>query len=141
MEDVIIGRGLRIPGDEIAVAFARSGGPGGQNVNKVATKVEVRWNPTTSAALPPADRAWLLERLRGRLTIEGDLVVTSTLTRNQARNRTDALAKLGALVAAALRRPKARRPSRPGRGAIERRLTAKKRRSRAKADRRRSLDD
>ncbi|HTM21686.1 MAG TPA: alternative ribosome rescue aminoacyl-tRNA hydrolase ArfB [Kofleriaceae bacterium] len=143
MDDLIIGR-LRIPGDELTIGFARSGGPGGQNVNKVETKVELRWRPAGSAALAPlsdGERAWLLGRLRGRLTDGGELIVTSTLTRNQARNRADALDKLAAIVAAALRRPKPRRKTRPSRGAVERRIAAKKRRGRAKADRRGGADD
>jgi len=141
MGDLLIRRGLVIPEDELELRFARAGGPGGQNVNKRSTQVEVRWRPATSRALRGDDRAWLLARLGGRLTADGELVVTSTLTRQQARNREDALAKLAGIVAAALVRPRRRRATRPGRGAVERRLGAKKRRSQVKADRRRRGDD
>ena len=68
MQDIVVTPRVIIPGGELAIAFSRSGGPGGQNVNKVASKVELRWNPTTSAALTSDERAWLIERLRSRLT-------------------------------------------------------------------------
>ncbi len=135
MDDLPITSRVTIPADEIEVAFVRSGGPGGQNVNKVATKVELRWRPGDSAALSADDRAWLLQRLDRRLTSTGELLVTSERTRNQARNRDDAAAKLAAIVRAALARPKRRKPTRAGRGAIERRLQAKRIRSRKKRDR------
>ena len=115
-----------IPGGELAIAFARSGGPGGQNVNKVASKVELRWNPTTTAALGADDRAWLVERLRSRLTSDGTLIVTSTATRDQAKNRDDAARKLALIVRAALARPKPRRPTKPSRGAKRRRVADKR---------------
>ncbi|HEX7839236.1 MAG TPA: peptide chain release factor-like protein, partial [Kofleriaceae bacterium] len=83
MQDIVVTPRVVIPGGELALAFARSGGPGGQNVNKVASKVELRWNPTTTAALSDDDRAWVVERLRSRLTSDGELIVTSTATRDQ----------------------------------------------------------
>jgi hypothetical protein len=92
-----------------------------------------------SAALGDDDRAWLLSRLGRRRTAAGDLVVTSDRTRNQARNRDDAAAKLAALVRAARARPKRRKPTRASRGAIERRLAAK--RSRGDTKRRRRAPD
>ncbi len=117
------------------MAFSRSGGPGGQNVNKVETKVEVRWRPGTSVALGDADRRWLLHRLGTRLTADGSLVVTSNRGRTQAGNREDALAKLAGIVRSALTRPKGRRKTAPSRGATERRIAAKKQRARVKRDR------
>ena len=115
-----------IPGGELAIAFARSGGPGGQNVNKVASKVELRWNPTTSAALTDDDRAWLVDRLRSRLTGDGTLIVTSTATRDQLKNRDDATAKLALIVRTALDRPRPRRATRPSRAAKRRRVADKR---------------
>jgi ribosome-associated protein len=128
-----------IPEAELRVAFARSGGPGGQNVNKVNSKVELRWSPASSTALGADDRAWLLEKLAGRLTNDGELLVTSERTRDQAKNREDAQAKLAAIVAAALFRPKKRRATRPTRGSKERRIGAKK--HRAEIKRARKWDD
>jgi ribosome-associated protein len=127
---------ITIPEGELRIAFARSGGPGGQNVNKVNSKVELRWTPSTSAALGEDDRAWLLRKLGGRLTNDGELLVTSERTRDQGKNREDAQAKLAAIVAAALFRPKKRRATRPTRASKERRIGAKKHRAEIKKARR-----
>ncbi len=136
MEDLPVTERLIIPGRELRVSFARSGGPGGQNVNKVETKVELRWRPAESSALSEEDREWLLERLARRLTADGDLIVSSSRTRDQIRNREDARRRLAAIVAQALERPKQRRPTRPTREARLRRLEEKRRRSQLKAARR-----
>jgi ribosome-associated protein len=126
MEDIVVTPRVTIPGSELAIAFSRSGGAGGQNVNKVASKVELRWNPTSSVALSAADRSWLTERLRSRLTSDGTLIVTSTKTRDQLKNRDDATQKLALIVRAALDRPKPRRPTKPSRGAKRRRVADKR---------------
>jgi ribosome-associated protein len=136
MKDLAVNDQLIIPAAELQVGFARSGGPGGQNVNKVESKVELRWNPAQSAVLGDADRDWLLERLAGRLTQAGDLLVTSTRTRDQAKNRDDAMTKMGAIVRAALERPKPRKRRQPSRAAKERRIQEKKRRAEVKQARR-----
>jgi len=141
MADLNVNDRVRIPEDEIHVSFARSGGPGGQNVNKVETKVEVRWRPADSRALSDADREWLLSRLASRLTNDGDLIVVSTRTRTRERNREDALAKLATAVREALRRPRRRRPTRRTRASIERRLDQKKRRSQTKRNRSRRPEE
>ncbi len=135
MEDLPVTESLTIPGRELRVSFARSGGPGGQNVNKVETKVELRWRPGESSVLSDEDRARLLERLARRLTGDGDLIVSSSRTRDQARNREDARRRLAAIVAEALERPKKRRPTRPTREARRRRLEEKRRRAELKAAR------
>ena len=142
MPDVlVITPGVQIPVSELSYAFARSGGPGGQNVNKVASKAEVRWTPGTSSALSADDRAWLLTKLGGRLTTDGELIVVSEKTRDQVVNREDATEKLVAIVKAALFRPKPRKKTKPSRGAKERRLGEKKRRAVVKAGRGRAAHD
>ena len=139
--DLVVSPRVTIPDDELAWHFARSGGPGGQNVNKVSSKAEVRWTPATSRALTSADRDWLLAKLGGRLTTSGELIVVSDRTRDQIVNRGDALAKLVATVAAALVRPKVRRATRPTKGSKERRIAAKKGRAVVKSARGRVKDD
>jgi ribosome-associated protein len=133
--DLVVTPRVRIPAGELSFAFARSGGPGGQNVNKVSSKAELRWNPVSSSALGADDRAWLLERLGNRLTNDGTLIVTSTLTRDQIQNRDDALSKLALIVRAALDRPKHRRATKPTRASKRRRVDAKRHRSEIKRNR------
>jgi ribosome-associated protein len=135
-DDLRVTRAIAIPEGELVESFSRAAGPGGQNVNKVASKVELRWNPAASRALGRADRAWLLERLAGRITSSGDIVVRASRTRDQARNREEARERLAELIREALARPRKRVATRPGRGAIERRLAGKKRRAVLKRTRR-----
>ena len=127
---------LAIPLDEFRFEFARSGGPGGQNVNKVNSKAVLRWTPAESPGLPPAVKERLLRAVASRLTKEGELLVTSQLTRDQSRNVDDCLEKVRLLVLAAARPPKARRPSRPTLASKVRRVEAKLRRSTTKRLRR-----
>jgi len=134
--DLVITPRLTIPASELTIAFARSGGPGGQNVNKVSSKVELRWNPTTSVALSPDDHSWLVSKLANRLTNDGTLIVTSTATRDQIKNRDDAESKLTLIVRTALERPKTRRATRPTRASKRRRVDAKRHRSEIKRNRR-----
>ena len=140
MHDIVIdrvsGSRLTIPAGELEIAFARSGGPGGQNVNKVSSKVDLRWNPTTSTVLTHDDRNLLLERLRKRLTNEGTLIVTSTLTRDQAKNREDAMSKLSLIVRVALDRPKPRKATKVSKGAKRRRVADKRHNAEIKRNRR-----
>jgi len=135
MEDLEVKHGVLIPAGELRVSFARSSGPGGQNVNKVESKVELRWTPAETAAVEGPDRDRLLERLSGKITQTGELIITSSRTRDQVRNREDARNKLARLVRAALARPKLRRPTRPSRQAIERRIEEKKKRGSLKRER------
>jgi ribosome-associated protein len=135
VQDVVVTPQVTIPAGELAIAFARSGGPGGQNVNKVASKVELRWNPTTSAALTEDERTWLVHRLKSRLTTDGTLIVTSTATRDQLKNRDDATSKLALIVRAALDRPRPRRATRPSRAAKRRRIADKRHHAERKRNR------
>jgi ribosome-associated protein len=140
VSDIVVTPRIRIPADELTESFVRSSGPGGQNVNKVASKVELRWTPQTSAALSFDDRAYLLGKLGGRLTLDGELIVTSDKYRDQPRNRADAADKLAAIVRAALARPKPRKKTKPSRGAKERRIASKKKRGDVKAGRQAKYD-
>ena len=136
MQDIVVTSRVTIPAGELAIAFARSGGPGGQNVNKVASKVELRWNPTTSAALTDDDRSWLVHRLKSRLTGDGTLIVTSTATRDQLKNRDDAESKLCLIVRTAMERPKARHKTKPSRASKRRRVPGKRHNAAIKKSRR-----
>lgn len=130
-----------IPIREIELHYARSGGPGGQNVNKVASKAVLRFDLRASPSLPEAARQRALARLGSRLTRDGALVLSSDTHRDQPRNRAAVLERLRTLLAEAVAVPKRRRPTAPSRAARERRLTDKHRRSRRKRERGRPDDD
>lgn len=130
---------LVIPQGELLFRAVRASGPGGQNVNKVASKVELRFPFEDSAALPVAAKA-RLRALESRLDADGALLITSQLTRNQLVNLEDAKQKLAELVRAALVVPKKRLKSRPSRAAKARRVEQKRHQSQKKQNRRGSFD-
>lgn len=133
--DIPIPGGPTIPAAELSWSASRASGPGGQHVNKTSSRVTLAWSVVESAVLDETQRARLLEKLAARLTQSGVLQIHAEDARSQLRNREIAAERLAELVAAALRRPKARRPTRPSRGVTERRLKAKKARSDRKANR------
>lgn len=136
MRDVFVQPGITIPASELTFAFARSGGSGGQNVNKVSSKVDLRWTPASSSALSEDARALVLENLANKLTTEGALIVTSQRTRDQIKNREDALDKLALIVKAALFRQKPRKATRVSKRQKARRVQDKRHRSEIKRNRR-----
>jgi ribosome-associated protein len=127
---------LQVPEDEFQWSFVRSGGPGGQNVNKVASKAVLRWHVAGTQSLPPEVRERFTIQQRRRITTEGDLVLTSQRYRDQERNRLDCLEKLRAMLVQAATPPTPRKKTRPSRASKQRRLADKRHRSAAKQSRR-----
>ena len=136
-----VGPGLVLPESEIHTRAVRSGGPGGQAVNKVSSKVVLRFSIPRSAALDADQKARLLSRLRSRLTREGDLVIQASGERERLRNEKEARARLARLVAAALEPEKPRVRTRPSTSSRRRRLESKRRRSEVKRGRRYAGDE
>ena len=121
---------------EIIFQTSRSSGPGGQNVNKVESRVELRWHLANSQVLSDTQKQLIQEKVAGQLTGEGYLLVVAQDDRSQLRNKEIALARFHELLQKSLRRPKPRRPTRPSAGAVRQRLEGKKRQSEKKANRR-----
>jgi ribosome-associated protein len=132
---------IAIPLREVELSYARSGGPGGQNVNKVASKAVLRFDLRASPSLPPAARERALTTLASRLTRDGALVLSSDAYRDQPRNRAAVLERLRTLLADAIAVPKRRRPTAPSAAARERRITEKKVRARRKRERGRVVEE
>jgi len=119
---------IQIPDDELQWQFIRASGPGGQNVNKVATAVQLRFDVKRTGALPDDVRQRLMRIAGYRITKEGVLQINSQKHRTQERNRHDALKKLTSLIVEATRKPKLRKKTKPSKGAIQKRLNTKKQR-------------
>ena len=129
--------GIHIPLREFRFSYSRSSGPGGQNVNKVNTKVMLRWPVARSRSLQEDVRARFLSKYRRRITAEGELVLSSQRFRDQGRNTADCLEKLRAMLAEVARPPRPRRPTRPSRAVRQRRVADKRQRGATKERRRR----
>jgi ribosome-associated protein len=133
---VAIAAGVSTRPDELRFHFARSGGPGGQNVNKVNSKAELRVRPEALAGMTGAAVHRLKTTHVNRMTVDGDLLIVADTERSQYANRMACMEKLRAFVEAAVKEPKIRRKTRPSAGSRERRLDSKKAHSRIKAQRR-----
>jgi ribosome-associated protein len=135
-----IGR-FTLPDEELHFSFARSGGPGGQNVNKVASKAVLHWDLAANTSLPSEVKERLRAREANRLTAEGVLVIQSQRYRDQPRNVEDCREKLREMVALALTVPRRRKATRPTRSSGERRLADKRQQAQRKARRRKPGGD
>lgn len=135
-EPLWIQPGLELPARELRFEFSRSGGPGGQNVNKVETRASLRFSVRDSTSLTAKQRAAIQRRLATRLLASGEIVVHASRYRERERNVDDARERLAELLRQALVEPKRRRPTRPTRGSQERRIAGKSRRADIKRGRR-----
>lgn len=141
MDPLEVRPGLVIPDDELSLSFARSGGPGGQHVNKSSTKVLLRWDLAGSRVFTEEQKARLLQKLPPRyLTDEGHVLLQCGEHKSQHDNRAACLARLAGIVRDGLEREKRRIPTKPGKGARARRREGKERQSKKKEGRRASFD-
>jgi len=131
-DDLRVRHDLIIPAAELSWTASRSGGPGGQGVNKLSTRVSLRWNPVRSSALSDELRLRLLERLASRLTRGGDLLLHSDEHRSQLENRLEVRRRLVAVLREALHVERPRRATRPTQGSRRRRVEGKTRRGKTK---------
>jgi ribosome-associated protein len=129
---LVVNSRLRIPLRELRFTFVRSSGPGGQHVNKASTKAVLRWSVATSPSLPESVRARFVERYRRRMTADGDVVISSQRFRDRGRNIADCIEKLRRMLEEVATPPRRRKPTRPSRSAVDRRLKEKKLRARKK---------
>ena len=141
MANLVVHPGIIVPERELAWTAVRASGPGGQNVNKVSSKVELRFDFEASSALPAGVKARLRTLAEHRLDAEGRIFITSQVTRNQPQNLTDARQRLAELIAKALVAPKRRRPTRPSRAAKRARVNDKRVQSKKKQSRARKTSD
>ena len=122
---LIVNARIQIPLSELDFSFARSGGPGGQNVNKVNSKAVLRWAVVVTDSLPYDVKARFLEKFANRLTAENEIIVTSQKFRDQNRNVDDCLEKLRAMIESVAERPTPRRPTKPSYSSTQKRVDKK----------------
>ncbi len=127
---------IQIPDEELHFTYARSAGPGGQNVNKVNSKAILHWNVTESAHLPEPVKLRFLSRYRPRITVLGEVVISGQVYRDQTRNAEDCLERLRQMIVTVLVPPTPRKRTRPSRGSVQRRLQSKREQSDRKTSRR-----
>ncbi len=130
---LVISRSFQIPDSEIELTYVRSSGPGGQNVNKVNSKCQLRWNAQESASVPFLLRERLLMYLKSRLTRSGDLIVMDDSYRDQPRNREACFVKFKSLLLEAIHIPKQRKDTQPTRSSERRRANSKRKQSEKKS--------
>ena len=136
MSGLPIKNSIIIPEHELEVTASRSGGPGGQHVNKTSSRITVRWNVRNSQAFTDEQKNYLMERLASEITSEGDILVSNSTSRSQTQNRQLALGQLAQKIRKALHVPKKRMKTKVSKQAKERRLEEKKKHSKTKAMRR-----
>lgn len=137
---LVVNSEISIPAAELAFSFARSAGPGGQNVNKVNTKAVLHWRVRESPSLPSGVRGRFLAKYGNRVNVDGELVLACDEHREQGRNVTACREKLRAMIAGVVAPPRRRIKTRPPRAAVERRIQSKQRLSEKKRGRRGGLD-
>ncbi len=132
-------RAPKIPAGEYILSFSRSSGAGGQNVNKLNTKATLRWNPDDSKVISDEVRERFKLKYASRINESGELIISSQKFRSQQRNLHDCLAKLESMLSSVILPPKARKPTRPKKAAVEKRLDEKRRQGERKRARQKGL--
>jgi ribosome-associated protein len=140
-DDIVVTASVTIPSAELEYSAITGSGPGGQNVNRSATRIALRWNVQSSQALNEAQRERVMGVLASRLDSAGNIRIVAGEYRSQMQNRAEASTRLAQLIARALIIPKTRKATKPTRSSVEKRLTEKKQRSSTKRDRRSHHDD
>jgi len=141
MNEIPIKNSIAIPYHELEITTSRSGGPGGQHVNKTETRITIRWNAKETSALSEQLKERVLKNLASRLTTEGYLIIHNSESRSQLQNKKNALAHLAEIVRKALLVPKKRIKTKVPKKAKEKRLQEKKRRGDIKKQRRKKFDE